>query len=232
MLLCRYLSVKYDVDNNLDLFQITNSINTVKTTEFQHEQANHRLKILPEDIAFDQRRYADKEVVFLHRDARDTAVSMYFQLKHRETVERDTYFQGSLSELYRDRRYGLEKILAFNKMWLESSAKTASYMNVSYEKMKIDTEQVLISILEFIGESNVDVALVKDTVEYSKFENMKKMEGSKQLNHKSMKAVDPSNSSHSKMRKGKVGGFKDYLSEEDLLYTKEQLSLYGQPDLT
>ena len=157
---------------------------------------------------------------------------MYFQLKHRETVERDTYFQGSLSELYRDRRYGLEKILAFNKMWLESSAKTASYMNVSYEKMKIDTEQVLISILEFIGESNVDVALVKDTVEYSKFENMKKMEGSKQLNHKSMKAVDPSNSSHSKMRKGKVGGFKDYLSEEDLLYTKEQLSLYGRPDLT
>ena len=225
MLLCRYLSVKYGVDNKLDLFKITNKIKTVKTTEFQHEQANHRLKLLPEDIAFDHHRYADKEVVFLHRDARDTAVSMYFQLKHRETVEKDTYFQGSLSELYRNRMYGLEKVLAFNKMWLESSSKTAAYMAVSYEQMKSDTEQILISILEFIGEEKVDLELIKETVEFSKFENMKKLEGSKDLNHTSMKAVDPSDTDHSKMRRGKVGGFKDYLSEEDLAYTQEQLSL-------
>ena len=226
MLLCRYLSQKYMLKNDLDLFRMTSKLNHLLISDFQHEQANHRLKLNPSELKFNHDKYQHKRVVFLSRDPRDTAVSMYFQLKNRETVDDSGYYQGTLSELYQDPRFGLEKIVAFNKMWTDNITSLEHQLCFTYEDMLNDAEHVVSLILGLMGEYPVDLKALQEAVNYSRFDNMKKLEKKGEINHFSMKTADKAET-NTKVRKGGSGGYVDYLSQDDLQYTAQVFKQYN-----
>ena len=74
---------------------------------------------------------------------------------------------------------------------------------------------VLTEVLEFIGETPVDVNLVSEAIEFSSFNQMKNRETKKEILNKKDK-IDDSESYH--LRKGKIGGYAEYLTEEDIEY--------------
>jgi hypothetical protein len=229
MLLCRYLSQKYKIDNNLDLYRMTYNIKGLLLTDMQHEQANHRNHLRPSDLKFDYETFSNKHVVFLSRDPRDTAVSMYYQLTTREEVDDDGYYVGTFSDLYRDNRYGLEKILAFNQMWIQNIKRIDNSLCIEYEDMLENVIDVIERVLTFMGEINIDNKILSEAIEYSKFENMKKLEKSGEIKHHSLKKSpdkDDKKSNATKVRKGGSGGYKDYLTDDDVNYTEEMMSKY------
>ena len=86
-----------------------------------------------------------------------------------------------------------------------------------YENLHENAASCLRSLIDFIGVSDIPENLVASAVEFSSFfENMRKMEVSGNFRSRSMKPANLTDESSYKVRKGKIGGFVDYLSEEDI----------------
>ena len=81
----------------------------------------------------------------------------------------------------------------------------------------------LTKLLEYF-ELPIDPDLVKEAVEFSSFSNMKKMESQRKFKNKRIEPYDPHNLNSVKVRKGRVGGHKQDLSQEDLQWVNGRLN--------
>jgi hypothetical protein len=79
-------------------------------------------------------------------------------------------------------------------------------------------------IMDFLG-SPVDQQTITNAVEYSSFENMKKMEtsGKYRLSGGRMVPKDQNNPDSFKVRKGEVGGFRQYFDIEQTYQIDETI---------
>lgn len=166
-----------------------------------------------------------ERVVFLHRDPRDTAVSGYYQKAKR----RDGY-DGDISSFLRDPLHGVEKICRFNRLWLEHASQDANILAVSYEDLHANTFHVLEAILRFLGEDR-DPDEVAEVMTANTFDKMRDREASGAYVAKYGKALrptDPDDPNSFKVRKGKVGGYRDELSAEDIVYCDAVIGRFGK----
>ena len=156
-----------------------------------------------------------RRVVFLHRDPRDTAVSGFFQVKFREVG-----YSRSVSEFVRDPCNGLEKICKYNLRWRDLGEGRPNFRMVSYEQLRLNTNDQLTAILSFF-KAKRDPTSVEEVVQASSFQEMRKAEATNGFANAYgavLSPSDPSNPESFKVRKGKVGGFVDYLTREDVEY--------------
>mgnify|MGYP006278006725 CR=1 FL=1 len=191
----------------------------------EHESQKH-LEQLP-DVKPD---YSHKRVLFLVRDPRDTAVSGYFHAKKREKV-----FNETLSEFIRDEHHGIKKILTFHSNWYDNQDIPKDFLPIRYEDMQKDTFGELRKVLDFAGASSIPDKKIRSVIDFGKFDNMQKLEKSGYFNKFYKGALNPKNTSDPdsfKTRKGKVGGFKEYLNKEDLDYCKSVMKDMGNPFYT
>jgi len=175
---------------------------------------------LPRDKGF----YRDKKVVLLLRDPRDVATSCYFQASRR----RDLY-TGPIADFIRDPRYGISKIVTYFNIWQDNRDVPRELCVVSYEQMHEQPREVLRRVLETMGVTGIDDALLDHAVEYADFRNMKKLEQGKHFRKGLMREKNTADPEASKVRKGKVGGHSDYLNAEDLAYCESVMAELGCP---
>ena len=168
-----------------------------------------------------------RRILFLHRDPRDTAVSGYYQKLYR----RDGY-SGTVSEFLRDPCHGLEKIILYNRMWLELASRREDMMVVSYEGLRADTPGLLAEIVAFFG-ADVSSDRIHQVVAESTFERMQEKEraGDYASSYgKILSPADPDQPDSYKVRKGVVGGYVQELSEADVAYCNQTVErLNGLP---
>lgn len=166
--------------------------------------------------------YGDLPTVLLVRDPRDTAVSQFFQWKHRmerrKKVINDYPLADdtSVHDFITGDKAGLPKIIDFMNVWAEAAPQMKKLLVVRYEDLRADTKGQLRRILEFFGEQPTDAAL-EDAVTFASIDNMRRMEtenASKAGSHRSMKPGNADDPSSFKVRRGKVGGWRDYVTEE------------------
>jgi hypothetical protein len=81
-------------------------------------------------------------------------------------------------------------------------------------------------VLNFIGEATVDENLIEQSIEYCSFENLKKLEARNQFRNRVLKPTNKSDPESFKVRKGKVGGYTQYLSEEDVAFIDKTIEAY------
>jgi hypothetical protein len=164
---------------------------------------------------------------FLFRDPRDTAVSGYFQKIKRK---RHTDFEGGIAEFIRDPRYGVEKVIRFNLAWLEFYMDLGDDMHrgMSYERLRESPVQSLAALYRYLaGRDPAAWELLEDVVEKTSFSKMQAQERSGELGVKYgsiLTPADVSDPESMKVRKGKVGGFVDYMSDDDIAFCDELLS--------
>lgn len=173
-----------------------------------------------DDPAADRGAYRDRRVVLLVRDPRDTVVSLYFQL-----TKRDLTFAGTLSELIRDERYGVEAILRFHRDWQSLAPSVRGLHVVRYEDMRADSTAALRDLLAFLGAAVPDEALT-EAISFASFDRMREMEASGRFSRKYGEKLTPRDASDPesfKVRKGKVGGFVEVMSPDDIAYCNELL---------
>ena len=171
--------------------------------------------------------FSPKTILFLHRDPRDTAVSAYFQI----TLRLGSKSEISMDNFIRNPHFGVEKIIVFNLMWLERGSQIKKFKSIDYESLRTRSVDGLTSITKWLRpDSAFDLHKIESVVLESSFQKMREQEEkgelSKQYGEKKFGAAVADNPDSYKVRRGKVGGYKDYFSEKDLAYCNELLARY------
>lgn len=166
--------------------------------------------------------FADKRIVLLVRDPRDVAVSQFFQWQFRMRPNKkfinDYPPHGAdigVWDFVLDADAGVPRIVDYFNGWARAIPELKNVLIVRYEDMRSDPSAVLARILEFTGTS-VSAAQVQEAVDFAAYDNMKKMEQEKFFKSSGarVKPGDKDNPQSFKVRKAKVGGFRDYFTDE------------------
>ena len=153
-------------------------------------------------------------IVLVVRDLRDVMVSLHLQLTRR-SFRSGARFDGSLSELIADPRFGAARCVDILNLWLDEWRDTGRCLVWSYEEARKDPSASLRAVLVHLGLPNPDAGLIEESVEFASFENMRNMERENRFDRRLLKPGDPSDPESFKVRRGQVGGWVDYLSPED-----------------
>lgn len=164
----------------------------------------------PEKVKKSKSKYASKRVILLVRDPRDVLVSLYFQKRFRRRGK--AAYTGELDQFLGERIGGIQSLIAFYNAWAENRDVPEDLLVVRYEDIVADPTRELRRLLEFLGIDWLPDEIIEESVEFSRFEKLKKVELEGQLNHQSLKTNDAENPEASKVRRGKPGGYVDYLT--------------------
>ena len=170
-----------------------------------------------------------KKVILLARDPRDTSVSNYFQWKFRmkpNKIKINNYPPkgseiGVFDYMTSQHAGSLTDVISYLNIWASEADKIANFHLVRYEDLRSDTASTLRGLLDFMAIPVSDKHLT-EAVEYSSYENMKKMEernASKPSGRLAPKDKDNPNSF--KVRRAKVGGYRDYLEDDQVQQVDE-----------
>ncbi len=236
LMIGKYLVGEYQLKGipNADILELTplschdENIPTIRVTHDDEPQLK-----TPEEIKENKRRYRKKEVIFLVRDPRDVVVSLYFQFLKREKRIKDV----SLGEFIRRERGSLKSVIRFYNIWYENKDVPKDFLLVKYENLHSDIYRKnkydeLKRVLRFIGVKEIGNKILSDVVEATTFERMRKMEqkGVFSSGQKRLVPINHQDEESYKTRKGKIGGYIDNCTEEDIKYMddliKNELNSY------
>lgn len=164
------------------------------------------------------------KIVLLARDPRDTFVSLYLQMTRRDPGTREAFGQRNIGELLRDRRFGIDAIVATMNDWLDEFAVCRDFFLLRYESLRAAPAEQFRVLLARLGESTPDMSIFQAALEFSEFENMRKLEAAGAFDSKILQARDVADPESFKVRRGKVGGYTDYLVTEDRQYATGALA--------
>jgi hypothetical protein len=219
VLVWRYFAKKYGAasDSISEFDEFRNRDPRVPVIFFTHD--NYLKDFTGQDRKLDL--YGKSRVVLLARDPRDTAVSQFFQWKHRivprkkiindyplDDVDLHTFITG--------KQAGIPKIVEFLNGWAAEMDRFPNLLMVRYEDLRADTKGQLARVLSFFGQTPTDAEL-EDAVQFASVDNMRRMElenAKSATAHRSLKPGDVSDPSSFKVRRAKVGGWRDYVTEE------------------
>ncbi len=184
----------------------------------------------------DKRDFYAKKIVLPVRDPRDVAVSQFFQWKYRMRVRKkklnDYPPHGSDISMYDFMMHphqGMPRIIEYFNAWNAELDKIRDILVIRYEDMRADPHGVLKQVLEFTATPGTD-AQIAEAVDYAHYENMKKLEQKSafRLAGGRMQPGDRKNPDSYKVRRAKVGGYRDYYTDEQVAaidaYMAEHLS--------
>lgn len=168
--------------------------------------------------------FYDKKVVLLIRNPLDVAVSQFFQWKFRMRPGKKALNQypehGSDIEIYdflMDPDAGLTKIIDYLNLWASEAEKIKDLLIVRYEDMRSNTGEILEKIVTFLGTPG-EQDQIQEAVRFASIENMRNMETKRTfwMSGSRMVAKDKSNPNSYKVRKAKVGGYRDYFDDKQI----------------
>ncbi len=188
-----------------------------------------------------------KPKLLVARDPRDLMVSLYFHL-----TKRSRRFAGTLPELLRDRELGVARVVSIMNRWLDEWADPLSLREdfptvagvlgsrlhvLRYEDARRDPQGAFGSAVRFLLPTvEPDAEALERAIEVSSFENMRRLEtqtvgaeggqlvARAGLDRDALRPADAADSDSFKTRRGKVGGYVDYLGTEDIAYLNDEVA--------
>jgi hypothetical protein len=193
-----------------------------------------------------KRDFYDKKVVLLVRRPQDVAVSQYFQWQYRMRPRKKTMnrypphgAEVSLFNFVMDPEAGLPRIIEYLNLWASELPRLKDLLVVRYEDMRAEPVKVLGGIVEFLGERPAKPAHVAAAVEFASVDNLRQLERQKYFRRSGSRMTprDRSNPHSYKVRRAKVGGYRDYFDAEQVAQmdalveaTLSPVFGYGQAD--
>jgi hypothetical protein len=219
MLIGKALADQFGIQNPdvIELHRLAEGRTHVPRIRVKHDDDPHMKA--PEELVTRKSEYRDCKVILLVRNIHDLAVSTYFQATKREGL-----FTGDISSFLRCRRGSAASIIRFHNIWAENRTIPREFLLVRYEDLRTDAAGELAKIWRFLGLPELAPEKIAAAVQFCSFENMRKMETQDQLSSGRLRASDPSDPESFKTRQGKVGGYKHYLSTEDIVWLDERVN--------
>jgi hypothetical protein len=179
-------------------------------------------KLLEADAADNPLR--QKPVVFLARHPIDIAVSWYHQFTKRQSRAKQELINHSIAhpidrrtvemwEFVRHSDIGLPFLIEYQNSWARNIRELPRGLMIRYEELRADPVPTLSRVLAHVGE-NFSEEEVRAAVEWGSFDNLRKLETSGTFKQGGMKLVNAGDPSTYKVRRGKVGGYRDDFTPE------------------
>jgi len=218
VMLSRYYQLQYGLPSDRLLnFDRLHRINpAVPVVFFTHDRGVGR-----NAIHWERKSRADPiPFILLVRDPRDVAVSYYFQWLYRMSdAERwvNDLPVGDISifDFMMRKNVGLLAVIHFMNRWYGNLSRMPNLRLFRYEDLRADAVTELAKILRLLG-GEPDMGRVEEVVAYAEFEKMKKREQAGEVKDSRLAPGDPENPDSYKARRAKIGGYRDYFSEEEV----------------
>ncbi len=179
------------------------------------------------DISRDKGIYRGKRVLLQIRDPRDVVVSYFF---HRTTRRHEAFpvppFTGTLAQFVRHLQGGIPNIVAFYNAWAAGRGEPAGLLRIDYEDLIADPAAGLGEALGFLGLPSPGEAGIAAVVDACSFAKMQALEAEGRVDSRRLRVTDPANPESRKVRRGKVGGYRDYLSADDIAWINAYLAAH------
>jgi hypothetical protein len=171
----------------------------------------HRLRgrfLIPPD----ERR---NRILLLARDPRDVMVSLYFQNTRREKASRR--YKADISTMLDDPILGVDRVIQVMNHWMQEwGSRDEGFLLARYEDWQADPWAHFSAAIRFMGGIDPDDAALEAAIGESRFDRMQERERQTSDGPRAVRPGDPSDPDSYKARRGKVGGYRDYLSDTDI----------------
>jgi hypothetical protein len=191
---------------------------------FEHRTKGDRWDRLRGKYLVPRRELGRAKIILLTRDPRDCFVSLYLQLTRRDPNAPHKLRQKTVSEMLRDRKFGVRAIINAMNDWINEFSGRDNFSLVRYEALRASPDEHFRDLLAVIGEPMPDDTIFKEALEFSRFENMQKLEAAGAFDSNILHPGDIRDPESFKVRRGKVGGYREYLSVEDQQYAANALA--------
>jgi hypothetical protein len=167
-----------------------------------------------------------KPVLFLARNPIDIAVSWYLQFTKRQSRAKQELINHFVQhpidrrtvQMWDFVRYsdiGLPSLIEYQNTWARNVRELERGMLVKYEDLRAQPVPTLHRITQLMGE-NFSEDEIRAAVEWGSFDNLQKLETSGTFSQGGMKLVNANDPSTFKVRRGKVGGYRDDFNAEQV----------------
>jgi hypothetical protein len=157
-------------------------------------------------------------IVVLARDPRDAFVSYFVQLTRRNPATPDAIKRLTADALLRNPRFGVRVMVDVMNRWIDEFRGRPDFEIVRYEDLQADTRESFSRLLNGIGIRVINSASFEHALDFANFENMQRLEASGAFGTKILQPRNVEDPESFKVRRGKVGGFRDYLSPQSQEY--------------
>jgi hypothetical protein len=165
-----------------------------------------------------------KAVMLLARNPLDIAVSWYMQFTKRQSARKQELINHNLAhpidrntigmwEFVRHSEIGLPFLIDYLNGWARDIDALPKAIIVRYEDLRHDTAITLTRILGLMGESFTPEEIAA-AVEWGSFDNLRKLESEGFFRQGGMTLRNPKDPESFKVRRAKVGGYRDYFTPE------------------
>jgi hypothetical protein len=181
-------------------------------------------KLLSADAGDNPLRH--KPVLFLARNPIDIAVSWYHQFTKRQSRAKQELINHSIDhpidrrtvqmwEFVRYSDIGLPFLIGYENDWARNIAALPQGLMVKYEELRGQPVPTLLKIVSHMG-ADFSEEEVRQAVEWGSFDNLRKLETSGTFSQGGMKLVKAGDPSTYKVRRGKVGGYREDFEPEQV----------------
>lgn len=225
--LSAYFCARYEYPFSLDLTKYNDP--RIPRVIYSHDLFEHRTKgrwwdrargkfLIP---ANELRR---TQIILLVRDPRDAFVSHYVQLT-RPTAEGPGELKTkSAGEMLRDPFLGIGQIVRTMNDWLVEFGDRPNVTLVRYEDLRSRPAAQFGRVLAGIGEQQVSQEHLDAALRFSEFNNMKKLEAARAFDSKILQPGDMQDPESFNVRRGRIGGYANYLSTSDIEYANQAIA--------
>src|SRR5437667_3203167 len=219
-----YFSYKLGRQFSLDLTDRGNA--GVPRIIYSHDRFEHRTKgnawdRLRRKYLIPRRALRKRPIVLLARDPRDAFVSYFIQLTRRNPAIPNEIKEMPIEALLRHPRFGIAVMVEIMNGWIMEFGDRSNFTIVRYEDLHTEPARIFHELLRAIGEQEIDEAVFGPAIDFSDFRNMRKLEAAGEFGSKILQPRDREDPESFKVRQGKVGGFREYLSGESQRYAEE-----------
>jgi Sulfotransferase domain len=195
---------------------------------FSHDLFEHRTKgdlwdRIRGKYLIPRRELRRARIVLLLRDPRDCFVSLYMQITRRDPSADAALKNKTVSDLLRNKRFGIRSMVRTMNAWLDEFSGRDDLILVRYESLRASPADHFRDLLAVLGETEPDTSIFQQALDFSQFENMQKLEAAGVFDSNILLPGDVRDPESFKVRRGKVGGHREYLSPQDQAYAADAL---------
>jgi hypothetical protein len=164
-----------------------------------------------------------KPIVFLARHPCDIAVSWFFQFTRRQSAHKQELINHWIDhpidrrtvgmwEFVRHSDIGLPSLIEYLNTWERNVARLPRAIVVRYEDLRAEPQKALPRITDLFGERFTDRE-IEEAVAFGSFDNLKNLERQGFFRQGGLTLRNPKDPESFKVRRAKVGGFRDYFTD-------------------
>lgn len=163
-------------------------------------------------------------IILLARDPRDAFVSHYVEMTRRTAETADALKRRTVGDVLRDPIFGIALVIQTMNEWLKEFARRPDCILVRYEDLHVNPNEQFRRVLAAVGETDAQEPHFEKALEFSRFGNMRKMEASLDYDRQLLQPGDVNDPESYKVRRGRIGGYVDYLNPNDIEYADQAMS--------